>query len=93
MGNRIIRVRHRILTIKPHTEFRWCDVGWFTVFSYGERARFIEPFENGHVTYRVDLTITGAAQWLVRLQYGRYLQAGLKDETRALKDQAEKSGG
>ncbi len=93
MGDRIMNLRHRILTLKPDTEFRWCDVGLFTLFAYGERARFIERLENGHVTYRVDLSVTGPAQWMVKLLYGRYLKAGLRDEARALKDLAEKPGG
>lgn len=91
MGHKIMSLRHRIMTLKPDTEFRWCDVGLFTLFAYGERARFIERLENGHVSYRVDLTVTGPAQWMVKPLYGRYLEAGLKDETRALKELAEKS--
>jgi hypothetical protein len=89
MGDKDIQVQHRILTIKPFTEFCWCDVGWFTKFAYGQRVRFIEPLKDGSVKYRVELTVTGPAQWIVKLFYGRYMEKGLKLETRALKKQAE----
>ncbi len=89
MGNKVLRVRHRILTIKPFSEFCWCDVGWFTQFAYGQRKRFIEPLKNGGVKYSVQLTVTGPAGRIVKFIYGRYMEKGLKSETHALKKQAE----
>ena len=88
MGDKYVRVQHRILTIKPFTEFCWCDVGWFTKLAYGQRVRFIEPLKDGGVKYRVQLTVTGPAKWIVKLIYGKYMEKGLKLETRALKKQA-----
>ncbi len=89
MGDKVLRVKHRILSIKPFTEFCWCDVGWFTKFAYGQRARFIEPLKDGGVTYNVELTVTGPAVLMVKLFYGRYMEKGLKSEASALKKQAE----
>ncbi|MCP4610700.1 MAG: SRPBCC domain-containing protein [Planctomycetes bacterium] len=89
MGDRIISVQHRILISNPNIEFRWCDVGWFTKLAYGERARFIKSLANGNVEYRVELTVTGPFGWFVKLVYGKFLEAGLKMETNALKERAE----
>lgn len=91
MRDKIISVQHRILIIKPNIEFRWCDVGWFTRFAYGERVRFIKSLANGGVEYRVDLTVTGLFWWFVKLVYGKSLESGLKAETNALKERAEGS--
>ena len=91
MGDRIISVQHRILISKPNIEFRWCDVGWFTKFAYGERSRFMKSLANGGVEYRVDLTVTGFLWWFVKLVYGKSMEAGLKAETNALKERAEGS--
>ncbi len=82
------KVRHRILVHRPNVEFRWCDVGWFTALAYGQRARFVEPTENG-VRYRVELTVSGVGASLVELILGKALRKGLKAETDALKARAE----
>ncbi len=90
MGDRIISVQHRILISNPNIEFRWCDVGWFTKLAYGERARFIKSLASGNVEYRVELTVTGSFCWFVKLVYGTFLETGLKTETDALKERAER---
>jgi uncharacterized protein YndB with AHSA1/START domain len=87
-GGKAMRVSHRILTSQRPRHFRWCDMGWFTAFAYGERARFLEPASGG-ARYRVELRITGIAAPLVSVVYGRALAAGLKAETEALKRRAE----
>jgi hypothetical protein len=89
LGKRTTRVDHRVLTNRRTNEFRWCDVGWFTVCAYGERARFLEPAPSGGVRYRVELTIKGPLTSLVRVLYGDALATGLKAETLALKERAE----
>jgi hypothetical protein len=91
MRAKIISAQHRILISKPNIEFRWCDVGWFTRLAYGERARFIKSLSDGDVEYRVELTVTGIFWWLVKLVYGKPMEAGLKAETNALKERAEGS--
>ena len=92
LGKKKMQVYHRILTHKPYTEFRWCDTGWFTVFAYGQRARFLETLPQGGVRYRVELTITGIFSWLVKWLFGKSLASGLKAETEALKKRAESRG-
>jgi hypothetical protein len=89
VGGRLMKVDHRILRSKQDAEFRWCDLGWFTRFAYGERARWLEPQGDGKVTYRVELTITGPFSSLVKAVLGRSLAWGLKAETDALKLRAE----
>jgi hypothetical protein len=89
LGRQTMAVRHRILTKRPATEFRWCDLGWFTAIAYGERARFLEKLPSGKVSYRVELTVTGFGARLVKVLYGKALASGLKAETVALKARAE----
>jgi hypothetical protein len=89
VGGRLMRVDHRILRSKPDTEFRWCDLGWFTRLAYGERARWLEPRGEGKVSYRVELTITGVLAPVVKAVLGRSLAWGLEAETRELKQRAE----
>jgi hypothetical protein len=88
-GRSPMRVRHRILTIVPGAELRWCDLGWFTAIAYGERTRRVEPLADGGVTYRAELTIRGIGWRLVRALHGRALAEGMKAETDALKRRAE----
>jgi hypothetical protein len=90
VGGRSLRVDHRILRSQKDAEFRWCDLGWFTRFAYGERARWLEPRGEGKVSYRVELTITGVLAPVVKALLGRSLARGLKAETDALKQRAEK---
>jgi hypothetical protein len=89
-GGRPMRVRHRILSILPGVELRWCDLGWFTAIAYGERTRRIDPLPGGDgVAYRAELTIRGIGWRLVRALHGRALAEGMKAETSALKLRAE----
>jgi uncharacterized protein YndB with AHSA1/START domain len=88
MGKREMKVRHQILTMKPHHKFAWRDLGWFTLFAYGERARTIEPDGEG-ARYRVELVVTGPFAWLAKMQFGKHIEAGMKSETDALKRLAE----
>jgi len=89
VGGKPMKVRHRVLSHRPGREFRWCDLGWFTVFAFGQRARFLEPVTGGRVAYRCELKITGVASWLVEQQLRSSLQGGLDAETAALKERAE----
>jgi hypothetical protein len=93
LGKTTMRAQHRILTIVPGVELRWCDLGWFTKIAYGERARVLEPLTGGDVRYRVELTITGIGWRLVSALYGRAMDAGMKAETLALKRRAEALAG
>jgi hypothetical protein len=89
VGGRHIKVEHRILTSRRASEFRWCDLGWFTRLAYGERARWLEAREGGRVAYKVELKVTGVAAPLVKALLGGSLAWGLKAETDALKRRAE----
>lgn len=90
LGRRPMRVRHRILTVVPGVELRWCDLGWFTAIAYGERTRRLEPLPAGDgVAYRAELTIRGVGWRLVRALHGRALAEGMKAETAALKQRVE----
>jgi len=89
LGKRLQAVRHRILVFRPGIEFRWCDLGWFTVLAYGERARFLDPSGDGGTTYRVELSITGPMSGLVARLLGETLRQGLRAETMALKKRVE----
>ena len=89
MRGRTIAVEHRILANDPGRTFRWCDLGWFTRLAYGERARWLEPREDGRVAYRCELRVTGVAARLVQAIFGDALAEGLRAETAALKQRAE----
>jgi uncharacterized protein YndB with AHSA1/START domain len=90
LGRRTPHVRHRILEVKPHERFQWCDVGWFTRVAYGQRTRTLQPDGDG-VRYHVELTVSGPLAWLVKWQMGRDLERGLAEETAALKKFVEKT--
>jgi ribosome-associated toxin RatA of RatAB toxin-antitoxin module len=89
LGDKIQKVRHRILVNRRGVELKWCDLGLFTLFAYGERSRVLEPLASGGVAYRVELRITGIASRLVEALYGKILREGLRGETNALKQRAE----
>jgi uncharacterized protein YndB with AHSA1/START domain len=89
LGKATTSVKHRVLEIVPGVALRWCDMGWFTAIAYGERARRLEPLPGGDVAYRVELRVTGIGWRLVRALYGRALEAGMREETAALKQRAE----
>ena len=91
LGRREMTVSHKILVMEPGAAFVWGDLGWFTHFAYGERARYIHH-DNGVVRYRVELCITGPLAWLVKWQMAPTLQRGMQAETDALKVRAEARG-
>lgn len=84
LGARFMNVHHRVLTVRPGVEFRWCDKGWFTALAYGQRARFLEARAGG-THYRVELTVSGIMAGFVGKTMGRALREGLVAETMALK--------
>ena len=92
LGKREMTVSHKILVMEPGAAFVWGDLGWFTKFAYGERARYIERGEDGVVRYRVELSITGPLAWLVKWQMSPLLLGGIQAETDALKLRAEARG-
>jgi hypothetical protein len=91
LGKREMTVSHKILVMERNAAFVWCDLGWFTKFAYGERARYLHD-EGGSVRYRVELSITGPLAWLVKWQMAPLLQGGMQAETDALKKRAEAHG-
>ncbi len=88
LGNKTMRVKHEIVERTPYSRFVWCDTGWFTVFAFGQRERNIRVMEGG-VDYEVILTITGPLSFVAKWMYGKQLEAGLRDETRGLKEYCE----
>lgn len=73
---------------KPHL-FHWCDVGWFTVFAFGERKRTIIARSVHECTYTVELRVSGIGAPLTKLLLGNFLQHGLRQESDALKNFVE----
>ncbi|HRG49419.1 MAG TPA: SRPBCC domain-containing protein [Pseudomonadales bacterium] len=82
---------HRILDAERPKRFRWCDVGWFTRFAYGERARSIEPIDDTHCHYRCELSISGPLCLLAHWLYGRGIQTGMQTEADALQLRCQQS--
>ena len=75
---------HRILDAERPKRFRWCDVGWFTRFAYGERRRSIEVVSATQCVYRCELSITGPLAFVAHCLYGRGIREGMKAEADAL---------
>ncbi|MCY4045811.1 MAG: SRPBCC domain-containing protein [Cellvibrionales bacterium] len=90
LGKKTMKVKHKIVTLKPHSRFVWCDTGWFTLFAFGQRERTIEPCEGG-VNYKVILKVTGPLAFVASLLYKKDLIHGLTQETQALKQWCEKT--
>lgn len=88
LGSKKMTVKHRILEMQPGVKFKWCDVGFFTYFAYGERTRFLTKTEKG-THYRVELKITGILSWLAKMQFGNVISSGMDEETEALKLRTE----
>lgn len=80
--------RHRMIAAQRPTRFHWCDVGWFTVFVYGERVRTIERIDDHHCRYVCELRISGIGTPFARLFFGQFMGEGLKAEADALKQHA-----
>jgi len=91
LGPWTLAVQHKILDHQPPHTFRWCDVGWFTIMAYGQRARSIDDLGEGKVRYQVELKITGMGIIFVKLLFGKALEEGVKAETDALREYAEKN--
>ena len=90
LGKRKMQVKHKILVTAPESVFQWCDTGWFTSFVYGQRTRYLERQIDGSTHYRVVLQLTGPLVRLARWLYQRDLQAGMRAESLALKQLAER---
>ena len=85
LGRRVMNVKHRVLDVVPGRHLRWCDMGWFTLFAYGERARSIEPLKSGGVLYKNQLPITGVFRSLADRFTGKAVRDGMHAENMALK--------
>jgi hypothetical protein len=68
--------------------FHWCDVGWFTVFVYGERERTIERIDEHQCRYVCELRVSGVGTPFARLFFGPFMRAGLNAEADALEKRA-----
>jgi polyketide cyclase/dehydrase/lipid transport protein len=91
VGKREMKVKHKILELRPFDRFVWCDVGFASHLFYSERARYLQRDGDG-VHYRVELTTTGPLAWLVEWQMARSLHASMAAEMEALKQRAEARG-
>lgn len=85
MGGKQRTVRHRLERVDAPVFLQWCDLGWFTIFAFGRRSRYLASLPSGLVEYRAMLSISGPLAWLVKRLYGRSLAEGLLRETQALK--------
>jgi hypothetical protein len=88
LGNRIMTVKHKILTMERGRAFVWCDTGLFTYFTMGKRSRFLTPHPEG-VHYQVQLELSGPLVWFTRLIFEKQIITGMEKETQALKKRAE----
>lgn len=82
------KVRHRVLAVERPQRFAWCDVGWFTVFTRGERVRQLQPLPGECCHYRCELRLTGPLAGLVDVLFGRAMRDGLAAEADALAGRA-----
>lgn len=89
-GTQEMTVKHKILEMVPNKRFVWCDTGWFTLFAYGERSRFIEPTGEG-VLFRCEIRVTGILSWLAKMLYFEKISTGMKLEIDALKAYSERN--
>lgn len=89
LGRRVMTVQHRVLEVVPGRRLKWCDMGWFTRFAYGERCRSIEVVAAGTVLYRNELPITGPLARLADWFTGSAVRRGMLAENQALKRAAE----
>jgi hypothetical protein len=78
------RVHHRVLVAERARSFAWCDVGWFTALTYGERVRYLQPRADGGCHYRCELRLSGPLQALVAWWLGATMREGLRAEADAL---------
>ena len=81
---------HEILEVSPPYVFHWCDKGWFTIFAYGDRRRVLKPHPEG-TEYTVTLNVSGPFEFIVQRFFGKSLEAGMNNETNALKSYLEKN--
>ena len=88
MGGKTMKLQHRILEVIPDEQFKWCDTGWFTIFAYGERARYVEEKDEG-CHYRVELVVTGPLSFVAEKLYGEEINRCMRQETIALKEYCE----
>lgn len=81
--------QHRMVANQRPSLFHWCDVGWFTLFVYGERERNIQAIDDTHCRYTCELRVSGIGTVLAKLFFGKFMCEGLKAEADALKNYAE----
>lgn len=89
MGKRRQHYRHRILAADSPELFHWCDIGWFTLFAYGERKRTIRRLSDEHCCYTVELRISGIARGIAQHFFGRAIELGMAQEADALQQYCE----
>lgn len=89
LGAKTMKVKHKVLEVVPGKRLRWCDMGWFTLFAYGERSRSIEALPGGGVRYRNELPITGPLRALADMFTGKAVREGMAAENLALKQFVE----
>jgi len=82
---------HKMLAAERPSLFHWCDVGWFTVFAYGQRIRHIKQSKDNQCVYTVELKVSGVAAFMANLIFGKFMRDGLNAEADALKRYAEKT--
>lgn len=92
LGAKTMKVKHKVLEVVPGKRLRWCDMGWFTLFAYGERSRSIEALPGGGVRYRNELPITGPLRVLADMFTGKAVREGMAAENLALKHFLEIDG-
>ena len=85
MGRLRPKFKHKILSANSPDLFHWCDLGFFTVFAYGERKRTFKALDNGQCEYQCDLTVTGMGTFWAKIFFGRFMAEGLCAEADALK--------
>jgi hypothetical protein len=83
LGQKSMRVRHRVLVASPPWRFGWCDVGWFTPLAGGRRLRWIEAVEGGsRLVGRIQLY--GPLAPVAWRLHGAAIRDGMSAEARAL---------
>ena len=81
--------QHKIIEVSPHHTFHWCDMGWFTLFAFGQRLRNIEALSEHQCRYVCELRVTGLANKLADITHGRFMREGLTKEADSLKAYVE----
>lgn len=89
MKNKRPKFIHKILEVKSPDYFHWCDVGFFTLFAYGHRERFIKVVDDTHCEYTCELEVTGMGTIFAELFFGKFMAEGMQAEADALQAYVE----